>query len=204
MLLFSWPNSLSIIQWSYIKRTDLQWSAHFDSDWNILTAIRWIAIEFCTDIYCHQWLKPTEFVNPLSFHLEPPCGWFVDWNVSKTVVRADLVQTCTSQISSKVTTSTSSGQDFSIILIKITWRKISKLIAVPQYSLTDGAFPYWIGLTRFNSAHQPSVALIWISTTTELASWKCVDVLVLSRGQWSSSLQHYWRITTNKVQLIWC
>ena len=34
--------------------------------------IRWIVMNFCTDIHVPQMMKPTDFGDPLTFYLVPP------------------------------------------------------------------------------------------------------------------------------------
>ncbi len=57
------------------------WSVHHsDPDRNSSTNIRWIAMEFCTDIHGPQRMNLCDFGVPLSFPLAPSWGWhFCFW-----------------------------------------------------------------------------------------------------------------------------
>ncbi len=52
---------------------------HFGPDWNILTALLWIAMKFYTDVHVPQRMNPDDYDDRLSFTPMPPWGshlWF--------------------------------------------------------------------------------------------------------------------------------
>lgn len=48
---------------------------HFGPDRNVLTTIEWIAIKFSINIHVPLKIMPTDFGDPLTSHVVPPCGW---------------------------------------------------------------------------------------------------------------------------------